>query len=159
MEKKRSIGIFVLGWTLIISGLIFQCSYWLPFRGLPPFDGQHSRIYYATYPIISKLALDPLPLFIFLESKSRTAMLYVSLFRTAIVIFCGLAIFRLKNFARIILLVLSWATIISFLPIVIPLVVSFLKSGQTDWSWVHPLIVPSVYITYLTRPKVKEIFR
>ena len=178
MEKKRPVGILALGWALIISGLIFQLSFWLPFKGvLPPFLVGNSDIYRITSPIVRNLALDPLWLFVFLEARalSLSSMLFLSLFRTIIVIICGAGILRMKNLARIILLFLSSIKLMSGLWCVfyglyagfqnnlsfLEMLKELVKPSSLITSlpyFILPVMVPLAYIIYLTHPKVKEMF-
>ena len=73
----------------------------------------------------------------------------------ALILICGILLLKVKNIGRITFIVLCG---ISFLIKFVSLVLEFKESIFNFWS-ILGIIIPIVYIFYLTRPKVKEQFR
>lgn len=175
-EKKRTIGILIMGWIIITSCSIFILSYWIPRLAFPG-NIEAFRIYNRTSPIVSKLIADPRNLFFVLEAsdviRSHSVTLYVSLLRTILLFICGYGLIKLKNYARMIVIIICWITILSA-----PLdaiytfilwcsektttaltVITVVKwSASLIFASVPHVIIPFAYIFYLTRLRVKEQF-
>jgi hypothetical protein len=169
MEKKRAIGVIVIGLVLIIGSFIYQGGLLLPFRFLT-FLGGKPLIYYSFTPIVRTVVLDFDLLFLFLQKNpiiqmSLNTILSVSVLRTLLMIVCGFGLLSLNNMARVVVVALS--ALKALIDIAIALYLEITSVGFQFaaslpgmlWNLFGLYGIPLVYIVYLSRPKVEQAFR
>ena len=147
MVKKRPVGIIVFSSLVIASSVIMVLSYY--FLQMP-IAASTFAMTFSIYPVELLFIMTFLPLFI------------GNWFFAVVGAACGIGVLFLNNVFRIICIVLAGLKIIAVVGIRIVMIKLLMKepwSVQQVVFVILSLAVPVLYIIYLTRPKVKALFR
>jgi len=152
MEKRSPVEANILSWLIIIIEslyLWYQFGFWFPFK-----------IIHLT-PVISFGGAAIYRVMIILPNISHAILYYISLLWAVVFIICAFGVLKSKNFLRMTVVILSIISILISLSCIFVVWTTMAETRNLGTLVIHfiPICLASVYIYYLTRPKVKEQFK